>query len=84
MDVRVVESAPAEARLLEIERVREFVVVDWLLPQQIAGVSKTTSINLFYWRPFTMRCTRKSTLELANSMAREAYGESGAPLAGSS
>ena len=81
---RVVESAPAEARLLEAERVSELVVVDWLLLQTIsgrledgehqldvlAGVLKTTSINLLYSRPFPMRRTRKSALELANSMAR--------------
>ena len=36
-DWRAVESASAEARLLETERVPELVVVDWLLLQKVGG-----------------------------------------------
>ena len=72
-DGRAVESVPAKARLVEAERVHDFVVVDWLLLQTVCGRLEDDEHQLVVLETLHDGTHEKvRARELANSMAREA------------
>ena len=82
VDVRVVESAPVEARLLEAERVPELFIVDWLLLQKVGGCLEDDERRLVVLETlddgtYEKVCARVNELDCARGVQSVGYAADG-------